>query len=497
MAAVFRAHDEALDRMVALKLVYAGPGIDQVIRERFVREALSIAKVDHPNIIPVYAAGESDDMLFIAMRYVGGGDLRSLVSRDGPFPPARVAAYISPVAWALDAAHERGLVHRDVKPANVLVDDGRGRRPDHVYLSDFGLAMSMLSVGGEGLTQEGQFVGTPDYVSPEQIKGEATDGKADQYSLACVAYTLITGKVPYVRDNPMSVLYAQMDGLPPQVGDQRPDLPRARTATVDAVLARALEKDPRFRFPTCDAFADELREALGAGSRDLSGPDEADAASWRAPADGPATAPYPGPVTGGIRTGRATVRLDQVSSPQGANPYASPGPPEAADAVPAAATAPATGPAGYPVRDRDQSTVAAPPTVWSAPAGAWSAVVSADHGYFESVQAANSTDAEAIHFPAQPQERRITLERTPLTIGRRSRTRNIEPDLDLTGDPGVSRIHAMLAADTTGTWTITDRDSPNGTLLNGAEIRPHEPVPLRDGDYINLGAWTRITITRA
>ncbi|HVT70309.1 MAG TPA: serine/threonine-protein kinase, partial [Trebonia sp.] len=138
MAAVFRAHDEALDRLVALKLVYAGPGIDQVIRERFVREALSIAKVDHPNIIPVYAAGESDDMLFIAMRYVSGGDLRSLVSRDGCFPPARVAAYISPVAWALDAAHERGLVHRDVKPANVLVDDGRGRRPDHVYLSDFG-----------------------------------------------------------------------------------------------------------------------------------------------------------------------------------------------------------------------------------------------------------------------------------------------------------------------------------------------------------------------
>jgi hypothetical protein len=385
-----------------------------------------------------------------------------------------VAAYISPVAWALDAAHERGLVHRDVKPANALVDDGRGRRPDHIYLSDFGLAMSMLSVGGQGLTQEGQFVGTPDYASPEQIKGDATDGKADQYSLACAAYTLLTGKVPYVRDNPMSVLYAQMDGPPPQVGDQRPDLSQPVTARVDAVLARALDKDPRFRFPTCDAFADELREALGAGSRDLSGPDEADAASWRAPADGPGTAPYTAPVTGGVRTGRVTVRLDQVSSPHEAAP-----------------------PAGYPVPGRDQPTVAAPPTAWSSPAGTWSAVVSADHAYFESVQAANSTDVEAIHFPAQPLERRITLERTPLAIGRRSRSRNIEPDIDLTGDPGVSRMHAMLAADATGTWTITDRDSPNGTLLNGAEIRPLQPIPLRDGDYINLGAWTRITITRA
>ena len=132
MAAVYRAHDEQLDRVVALKLVYAGPGLDRVVRERFVREALAVARVDHPHIIPVYAAGEADDFLYIAMRFVPDGDLRTVVDSDGPLPARRAAAVVSPVASALDTAHEHRLVHRDVKPANILVDAGHGRRPDHV-----------------------------------------------------------------------------------------------------------------------------------------------------------------------------------------------------------------------------------------------------------------------------------------------------------------------------------------------------------------------------
>ncbi|MBO0821637.1 MAG: serine/threonine protein kinase, partial [Nocardiopsaceae bacterium] len=273
MGAVFRAHDEPLDREVALKVVYAGGGIDQTVRERFVREALSIAKVDHPHIIPIYAAGEDGDVMYIAMRYSSGGDLRSRIYHDGPFTPARAAAVISPVASALDAAHECGLVHRDVKPANILADDGHGRRPVHVYLSDFGLATGILA--DSGLTGDGQFVGTPDYAAPEQIKGAPTDGRADQYSLAGVAYTVLTGQLPYVRENPMAVLYAHMDAPPPSVTMLRPDLPPA----VDQVLAKGMAKEPGYRFSSCAEFADALRGALGIGPYDTALPLPA----WAAP----------------------------------------------------------------------------------------------------------------------------------------------------------------------------------------------------------------------
>jgi serine/threonine protein kinase len=152
-----------------------------------VREARAVAAVDHPHIIPVYGAGEADGVLFIAMRFVASGDLRVVVGRESGLPPGRAAAFISPVASALDAAHQAGLVHRDVKPANVLVDAGAGR-PEHVYLTDFGLARGLFSAGG--LTRAGQFLGTPEYAAPEQINGRRVDGRADQYALACVAYTL-------------------------------------------------------------------------------------------------------------------------------------------------------------------------------------------------------------------------------------------------------------------------------------------------------------------
>src|SRR5580692_9117003 len=173
MAAVFRARDERLDRVVALKLLTG----DEIVRRRFAREAHAVAAVDHPHIIPVYEAGESDAVLYIAMRYVGGDDLRVIVDRDGALTPRRAAGFVSAVASALDTAHDAGLIHRDVKPANMLVDVGPGR-PEHVYLSDFGLARSMLSAGA--LTGAGQFLGTPDYAAPEQINGHRVAGPADQ-----------------------------------------------------------------------------------------------------------------------------------------------------------------------------------------------------------------------------------------------------------------------------------------------------------------------------
>src|SRR5712672_958816 len=171
MAAVFRARDERLGRVVALKLL-AG---DEVVQQRFAREARAVAAVDHPHIIPVYEAGEAGGVLFIAMRFVAGDDLRTIVRREGGLRPRRAAAFISPVASALDAAHEAGLVHRDVKPANMLVDVGP-HRPEHVYLSDFGVARGVVS--SSGLTRAGQFLGTPDYAAPEQVSGQAVDGRA-------------------------------------------------------------------------------------------------------------------------------------------------------------------------------------------------------------------------------------------------------------------------------------------------------------------------------
>ena len=275
MAAVYRARDERLGRVVALKLL-AG---DEMVRKRFVREARAVAAVDHPHIIPVYEAGRAEDVLFIAMRFVAGDDLRVVVGREGALRPRRAAAFISPVASALDAAHAAGLVHRDVKPANMLVDVGPGR-PEHVYLSDFGVARGMLS--SDGLTGAGQFLGTPDYAAPEQISGRDLDGRADQYALACVAYTLLSGSVLFRREVPMAVLYAHLSVPPPRLTAVRPELPGA----VNQVLARALSKEPEDRYDSCGDFADALREALGLEPYDPSRPARA-----RSPAPQPASQP--------------------------------------------------------------------------------------------------------------------------------------------------------------------------------------------------------------
>src|SRR5690349_14378887 len=224
MAVVFRAVDERLGRTVALKVLAPGLAGDGEFRERFVRESRAAATVDHPHIIPVYGAGEADGILFLAMRYVPGGDLRSVLHREGPLQPERAAFLLSPVASALDAAHGAGLVHRDVKPANILVDRSPGR-PDHPYLSDFGLAKGAAGISSAaGLTGTGQFLGTADYAAPEQISGGRPHVQTDQYALACVAFTMLTGDLPFARDEPMAVLWAHLSAPPPSVTARRPDL---------------------------------------------------------------------------------------------------------------------------------------------------------------------------------------------------------------------------------------------------------------------------------
>jgi Protein kinase domain/FtsH Extracellular len=256
MAVVFRARDDRLGRPVALKLLAPGLASDPGFRQRFVRESRAAAAVDDPHIIPIYEAGEADGVLFIAMRFVRGGDLRLVLQREGPLPPDRATAFLSPVASALDAAHAAGLVHRDVKPANILVD-ARGDRPEHVYLSDFGVSKG--ASGSVSLTGSGHFLGTPDYSAPEQVQGGVVDGHADQYAMACVAYQMLAGRVPFERDQGMAVLLAHLSEPPPSLCSRRPDLP----AAADQVLARALAKAPGNRYRSCGDFADALREALG------------------------------------------------------------------------------------------------------------------------------------------------------------------------------------------------------------------------------------------
>jgi serine/threonine protein kinase/Tol biopolymer transport system component len=256
MAVVFRARDERLGRPVALKILAPGLASDPAFRRRFIAESRAAAAVDDPHIIPIYEAGEAEGALFIAMRFVVGGDLRHLLAREGALPSARAAEFLSPVASALDAAHAAGLVHRDVKPANILVDERPGR-PDHVYLSDFGVSKG--ATASVSLTGAGQFLGTPDYSAPEQIQGQPVDGRADQYALACVAFQLLTGSAPFERDQGMAILLAHLSEPPPSLTGRRPDLP----AAANEVLARALAKVPEKRFGSCAGFADALRAALG------------------------------------------------------------------------------------------------------------------------------------------------------------------------------------------------------------------------------------------
>ena len=256
MAVVFRARDERLGRLVALKILAPALTADSAFRRRFIAESRAAAAADDPNIIPIYEAGEADGVLFIAMRFVRGGDLRQVLDQEGALPAARAAEFISAVASALDSAHGAGLVHRDVKPANILVEVRPGR-PDHVYLSDFGVSKGAMS--SAGLTGTGQFLGTADYSAPEQIQGLAVDGRADQYALACVAFQLLTGRAPFERDQGMAVLMAHLSEPPPLLSSRRPDL----LGPADQVLARGMAKVPEKRYGSCQEFADTLRDTLG------------------------------------------------------------------------------------------------------------------------------------------------------------------------------------------------------------------------------------------
>ena len=348
MAVVFLARDERLGRRVALKVLPPALTWDESVRQRFIQESRAAAAVDDPHIIPVYDAGEVDGVLFIAMRYVAGGDARHLLAREGQVSPAQAAAIVSAVASALDAAHGEGLVHRDVKPANILLDTRPGRA-DHVYLSDFGLSKGAFAASLVH-TQSGQFMGTPDYTAPEQIQGHPVTGRTDQYGLACTAFELLCGEPVYPRGLGVAIIHAHLSEPPPALSSRRSGLP----AAADTVLALALAKDPADRYASCEEFATALRQGLGLPAAESVPPS---AVGTAAPAAIPATlapaSPAPASPAGIIPAPAAPI-----SSPQ-ARETESPAPPAGTPVtepgrVPLALQAGAAGPllSGRPVSRR-------------------------------------------------------------------------------------------------------------------------------------------------
>lgn len=251
MGMVFLAEHVHLGRMVALKILPPDLARDESFRKRFVRESRLAAGIEHPNVIPVYDAGESEGELFIAMKYVEGTDLRALLQQRGRLDPEHTLALLEPVGAALDAAHREGLVHRDVKPGNILI-----AATNHVYLSDFGL--TKRTSADTSVTATGYFVGTMSYAPPEQIQAHDLDGRTDQYSLACVAFECLTGRVPFVRDTDVALLYAHLQEPPPTASEYGPELPPA----VDEVLARGMAKSRDDRYASCSTLVEGLRGAI-------------------------------------------------------------------------------------------------------------------------------------------------------------------------------------------------------------------------------------------
>jgi protein kinase-like protein len=278
MAVVYRAKDLRLGRKVALKLLAPELSANERFRQRFIRESRLAASIDHPNIIPIYEAGEAEEHLYIVMRYVEGSDLHTLLENDGPLDEPHILSFFAQLGGALDAAHTSGLVHRDVKPGNIMIASGAGPEDlNHVYLTDFGLTKRSSSLSG--FTTTGHFIGTIDYVAPEQISGKAVDGRTDIYALGCVLYQCLTGTLPYHRDDDAALLWAHLVEPPPSVTSIRAELPPG----LDDVIGKAMAKDPDDRYDTCRVMVMALHAELGGGGSGIIRPPSMRAPQQRVP----------------------------------------------------------------------------------------------------------------------------------------------------------------------------------------------------------------------
>jgi serine/threonine-protein kinase len=341
MSFVYLAEHLRLGRKVALKLLAPPLSKDESFRARFERESQRAAEIDHPNIIPIYDAGEADGELYIAMKYVAGSDLKGLIAREGSLSVSRALFLLEQAAAALDAAHDRDLIHRDVKPANILVEE----HSERVYVTDFGVVKHTLT---RGQTRTGFFVGTTDYAAPEQIEARTVDARTDVYSLGCVLYECLSGSPPFDRGADIAVMHAHLTQPPPLLSSIRSDLPKS----LDRTITRAMAKDPDERYATCTELIQAARAAAIAAratdqeARPPSMPTIASApaaaagaatgaAAGTAAAQPPTQVPVTGPDTGAGQPAATAGGLPPADPP----PAAAPPPPE----QPSSAGPPPTG----------------------------------------------------------------------------------------------------------------------------------------------------------
>jgi hypothetical protein len=314
MGVVYVATHLALQRRVALKLIAPDLAQDEGFRQRFQQESMTAASIDHPNVIPIYHAGEEGGKLYITMRYVEGTDLRAMIAERGKVEPSTAARIVSEVASALDAAHAHGLVHRDVKPANVLIGES-----GQAYLTDFGLTKHAASQSG--LTKTGMFVGTLDYIAPEQLQGGEVDARVDVYALGCVLYQALTGSVPYPRDSEPAKIWAHMQEPPPSVIANHPDVP----PQFEDVIRRAMAKNPDERYLSA---GDLGRAALAAAESRTLPAGERSVATGEAAPSGVTAVPLPPP------SGAPTYAQPGAPQPTAGQPGAPPPQPTAGQAQP-------------------------------------------------------------------------------------------------------------------------------------------------------------------
>ncbi|TQS45486.1 protein kinase domain-containing protein [Cryptosporangium phraense] len=343
MGEVYLCRHRLLDRDDAVKVLRPHLVADQAFRRRFLREALSAARLRHPHIVTVYTADEVDKQLYLAMEYIPGADLAAILDREQVLEPKRAVRLLDQVADALDAAHRLQMTHRDVKPSNVLVErpgspdlepGGPHGGPEHAYLVDFGLSKSAQAMD-QDITMTGQVLGTVAYIAPEQLQGAVTDGRCDQYSLGCMAFEVLTGQLPFPRDNQVAVITAHLTAPPPSAVALQPSLPRA----VDRVLAMAMAKTPQERFGTCKEFIDALRSAVETGEttvvqkppprldrRTPSGAEARQEHAWANPANQGAAVVADG------ESRRSRRSADRTPPPPPSAPVGAPAPPSHSDA---------------------------------------------------------------------------------------------------------------------------------------------------------------------